>query len=86
MSYSLKNPTERVQAGKDFYACFKTSFSSFYDSFVSVIHMRICIDISKFEDWIYMQFPEYKDKEITLRDIVVSQYGCDAATLIDELI
>mgnify|MGYP006872997651 CR=1 FL=1 len=69
-----------------FQSIFGVGLMSFYDGLMSVVSRHLCIDILKFDDWLYEKYGEYEDNGQSMEDVVREHYGDKGVDLINGLI
>jgi hypothetical protein len=74
------------EARKDFRRVFGTDIVPFYDGPTTVAFCRICIDIAAFDEWLHRRFGDYEDRGLSMRDVVIENYGIEGDKLLDKLI
>lgn len=85
MAKSYKWPSEWRDLGKDFSSLFKISIVDFYDPFASWLLGRFIIDIYKLDEHLHIKYGDYEEEGLSMRELIISEYGSDACELIETL-
>ncbi|MDR2650852.1 MAG: hypothetical protein LBC68_00860 [Prevotellaceae bacterium] len=78
--------SEIRKARTDFAAVFNVPLGWFYDGLTTVCMGRICIDITKFDDYIHKLYGDYEDRGLSLEELIIEKYGSMAANILDKLL
>lgn len=78
--------TEFNQAKSQFYDYFKVGINRFHDVILSIAFQKITLDITEFDSYLHQQFGEYEERNLSLKDIVINNYGLNAYEFLEELI
>ena len=79
-------PKDWASLKKDFQRLFRMSFVDFYDGQMSWISGFYKIDLFKFDDRLHSQVGEYESRGFSMEDVVRSEYGSEAAGLLEVLL
>lgn len=64
---------------------FDLRISDFYEKLLSIGFQRITIDVVKFDNWLHIKHGDYESKGLSLKDVIISNYGIEAYNFIDAL-
>ena len=79
-------PTDWAVLKKDFQQLFKMSFVDYYDSLVSWVSGKYSIDVVRFDDALHSRFGDYENRGLSMRDLVLEQYGRAALDCLEGLL
>lgn len=86
MKKDYRWPADWASLKKDFQRLFRMSFGDFYDATMSWISGSYKIDPLKFDDRLHSQVGEYESRGLSMEDVVRSEYGSEAAGLLEVLL
>lgn len=79
--------TERIKLERDFQRLFKTDFRKYCDIHLTIINRYLTIDLIKFDDeFLRKKFGDYEDMGKSALNVVMDNFGKEAARLIYSLI
>jgi hypothetical protein len=73
-------------ARKEFRRYFPVNIGRFYDGWTTVLLGRICLDVSKFDDWLHSVHGRYEDRGLSMEALIIEKYSREAWKLINELL
>ena len=79
------NITEYSQVKELFRKHFGVGLGAFIDNIMCVITARVKIDIVLFDDWLHKKFGDYESKKLTMRQLVLQEFGELASELLDKI-
>lgn len=79
-------PVDWAVLKKDFQRLFRMPFGDFYDSLVSWVSGKYCIDVVRFDDALHSRFGEYERRGLSMRDLVLQEYGRAALDCLEGLL
>ncbi len=78
--------TEKHKAGRKFGRLFELPLGDYYDPVISILSLKVCIDVIKFDERMHQEWGDYEDKGQSLSDCIREHYGDEAAILFGELL
>lgn len=79
--------TERNKLEQDFQRLFHVDFRKYCDTHMTILNRYLTIDLIKFDDeFLHAKFGDYEDKGKSALNVVMENFGKEAARLIYSLI
>ena len=79
-------PKDWAKLRCDFIDTFDMSIVDFYDPLMSWVFGKFQIDIIKFDNRLHSKFGEYENNGLSMKDVIIKEYGKFGLTLIEQLI
>ena len=79
-------PKDWAKVRQDFNNTFHTTIVDVYDPLMSFALGKFQIDIIRLDDVLHRKFGEYEDEGLSMKDVILREYGLSGLTLIEQLI
>lgn len=79
-------PKDWVNVRKDFIETFQTTIEDVYDPFLSFVEGKFMIDIIRFDDILHRKIGDYEVEGLSMKDVILREFGNKGIELINELI
>lgn len=63
---------------------FDVDISRFYEKIISVVAQKILIDLFLFDDWLHNKHGSYEEKGLSMKQVVIDNYGADAYNFLNK--
>lgn len=77
--------SEYNNAKRRFDDYFKVPITKFYEPLFSVAAQKLTIDILLFDEWLQVKHGNYEGTGLSLKDVVIANYGEDAYNFLKEI-